>query len=218
MACSDGWHVGGGVTLDVSDQHTYQDRDRFAGEGQPPGTLIKRGLLGMSEGPDFSVGVSGQDVRIDSSSYFPRKRTMLPISYCKHFTSKALSSSGQRGRDSQPCLFLFQGALNLWKTWRFKHPKGLGGKGQMDISVKEKTTPGDILSPQVTRREVRTNSSDQGWQNQIAWVWILALPFIMCVNLSQNLCNCSKFHFPHLKKNGASPLYRTVRRNKWDNS
>lgn len=59
--------------LDMIDHHTYQYRDRFADEGQPPGTLIKRGLLGMYQGPDFSVGVSGQDVGIDSYSYLPSR-------------------------------------------------------------------------------------------------------------------------------------------------
>lgn len=59
--------------LDMIDHHTYQCQDRFADQGQPPGTLIKRGLLGMYQGPDSSVGVSGQDVGIDSSSYLPNR-------------------------------------------------------------------------------------------------------------------------------------------------
>lgn len=61
------------TTLDMIDHHTYRCRDRFADEGQTLGTLIKRGLVGMYQGPDFSVWVSGQHVGIDSSSYFPSR-------------------------------------------------------------------------------------------------------------------------------------------------
>eukprot|EP00069_Balaena_mysticetus_P013600 bmy_08249T0 len=42
------------TTLDMIDHCTYRCRDRFADEGQTPGTLIKRGLVGMYQGPDFS--------------------------------------------------------------------------------------------------------------------------------------------------------------------
>lgn len=47
MACTDGLHKQGKTPLDMIDHHTYQYRDRFADYGQPPRTLIKRGLLGM---------------------------------------------------------------------------------------------------------------------------------------------------------------------------
>ena len=59
--------------LAVIDNSTYWSRDRYADKGQPPGTLIQKGLVGMYQGPDFRVGVSGQHVSIDSPSYLPSR-------------------------------------------------------------------------------------------------------------------------------------------------
>lgn len=110
--------------------------DRFADKGQPPGTLIKKGVGRNVPGSWLSRWGFWAACFNWFTLLSSQQRTMLPISYCKHFTSKALSSSGPRGHDSQPCLFLVQGALALWKTCRFKHPEGLRGRGQMDISLK----------------------------------------------------------------------------------
>lgn len=65
--------TGGKTPLDMTDHCTDQCQDRFADWGQPPGTLIKRGLLGMYQGPDSCVGVSGQAVGTDSSSCLPSR-------------------------------------------------------------------------------------------------------------------------------------------------
>lgn len=81
---------------DMTERRTYQCGDRFADEGQPPGTPIKIGVSGMQQGPDLSAALSVQSLGTDPSSRLP--------SIELHLTSQAWSSSGQRGRDSQPCL------------------------------------------------------------------------------------------------------------------
>lgn len=159
----------------------------------------------MYQGPDSCVGVSGQDVGIDSSSYLPSRELCYQLATVNILPQRPWALLAREVMIHSPASSFFK-VLSLWETWRFKHPEGLRGKGQMDISLKYNTTGSNILWSLATNRKVVSQTtSEHGWWSQIAWVWILALPFIMC-EPEQNLFSCSKFHFPHLKNRGQPTL------------
>lgn len=95
--------------------HDYQGRDRLAEKGRLLWAVIKRGLLGICQGPDLSFGVSEQcwDWFILCLS---QQKTELPTSYCKHLQSSSLSEAIQAGHNSEHCLFLFHKGLLLETT------------------------------------------------------------------------------------------------------
>lgn len=117
-------------------------------------------------------------LRLIHSHIFPAENSW-PISYCKHFTSKTLSSSGQRGRDSQPFLFPSQGAFS-------EKPGGLN----LTASVaKDKWVFHSRKTPLVGMNCTLESQEEKQYytviqnrdSSQTAWVQILVLPFIMCV-------------------------------------
>lgn len=155
----------------------------------------------MYQGPDSSVEISRQDAGIDSSSYFPSRELCYQLATVNILPQRPWALLARKVMIHSPVSFFFKVcALSLWKTWRFKHPDGLRGKGQMDISLKYTTNGSNILCSRVTNRKVVSqSSSEHRWQSQIAWVWTLALPFIM-LELEQNLFSCSKFLFFSFEK------------------
>lgn len=131
-------------------------------------------------------------LRLIHSHIFPAENSW-PISYCKHFTSKTLSSSGQRGHDSQPFLFPFQGAFS-------EKPGGLNLKASV---AKDKWVFHSSKTPLVGINCTLNSQEEKQYytviqnrdSSQTAWVQILALPFIMCVNLSNIYSTASSFIF-----------------------
>ena len=119
--------------LAMIDNSTYWSRDRFADEGQPPGTLIQKGLVGMYQGPDFRVGVSGQHVSIDSPSYFSSRELCYQLATVNILPQRPCALLAQEVMIHSPASPLFK--VLSEKTCRFKHPEGLRGRGQMDISL-----------------------------------------------------------------------------------